>query len=115
MTEIAAQVVIVRISECESTGRRISTRLWAAGRKWVAVANSLRIGCAAEGARPINPVGLHRIGAHFHQSRLDHYLASRLIDLHQHFANIVDVAARLSEENRVGALVDLRWIFARQL
>ena len=37
------------------------------------------------------------------------------VDLHQHLADVVDVAAGLAEENRVRALVDLRWIFACKL
>ncbi len=58
---------------------------------------------------------MFRIGRHLHQTRLDHHLFGGLVDLDEKFADIVDVAASLTEENSVGAFVDLRRILAREL
>ena len=70
---------------------------------------------ATDCSGPVNAVGLDWIGAHFDQPRFDHHLLGRLVDLNQHLADVVDVAAGLPEENRISAFVDLRCIFARKL
>src|SRR5207244_7132578 len=102
-------------AEAKATGWRITTGDGTSRGYWIAISNCLRSRSTTDCACPVNSVGLHRIGAHFHQARFDHDLLGRLVDLHQHFPDVVDVAAGLAEENRVGAFVDLRRIFACKL
>ena len=52
---------------------------------------------------------------YFHQARLDHYLLSGFIHGNKQLAHIIDVAAHLTVENCVCALVDLRLFLAREL
>src|SRR5438132_14142829 len=116
MTEVPKEIVVSRAaSQTESAGRWILSRLRTGRWKRLSVGNRFRARGAAHGPSPVDSVGLHRVGAHFYQARLNHDLLGRFVDLNQHFPDIVDVAPSLAEENRIGAFVDLRWFFAREL
>ena len=115
MPEAAEEIVVVRIAKCKSTGWYIAARNWATGSYRIPVSDCLWSRGAAHHARPVNSVSLDWICRYFHQTRFDHHLLGWFVDLHQHFPDVVDVAAGLAEENRVRALVDLRWIFACKL
>src|ERR1700726_4519082 len=92
------KIVVTRIAECKAARGRISAGDGTSPGYWIPISNGLGRRSTTERSRPINSVGLHRIGADFNQSRFDHDLLGRLIDLHQHFPNVVDVAAGLAEE-----------------
>src|SRR5207253_6631027 len=79
------------------------------------VSNRLRIARASHHTAPVDSVALLRIRSHFDQSRLDHNLLRWFIDCGQQLAHIVDVAASLTEKDCVCPIIDLRWIFAREL
>src|SRR6266403_6252156 len=115
MTEAPKEIMVSRIAEAKSTCWWVVARNRAAARYRIPVSDCLGVGRAAKRARPVNSIRLHRISSHFYKTRLDHHLLGRLVDCHEQFADIVDVAAGLAEENGVGALVHLRRIFAREL
>src|ERR1700730_3963721 len=115
MTQTAKEIRVIRITKSKTTCRHVLTRLRTPSRNRISVGNSLRSTSAAYSTRPVDSVGLNRVGAHFHQARFNHDLLGRLIDRQQYLADVVDVAAGLTEEHRIGSLIDLRRTFAGEL
>src|SRR5437667_10837889 len=87
-----------------------ATCIWI-GKIAATVVERLCITRAAKSPSPVNSVALFRVRRHFNQARFDHHLLGRLVDLHQKFADIIDIAAGLAEEKSVSALIYLRRIF----
>src|SRR5437773_5700605 len=115
MPEAAEEVVVVLVAQSEAGCWDVART----GRGCAGGGNSirygLRVGRATHSTRPVNSVGLLRIGRDFNQACFDHDLLGRLIDLDQQLADCIDVAASFAEENGVSPLVYLRGIFAGQL
>src|ERR1051325_6226292 len=90
---------------------RIDLIRWYA--RWIATGetNCLRIGRAANSPGPVDSISLFLVGGHFDQTRFNHDLFGRFVDLGQQLSNVVDVAAGLPKEKRVGAFVYLDGLF----
>src|SRR5438105_15379678 len=106
MTEVPKEIVVSRAaSQTESAGRWILSRLRTGRWKRLSVGNRFRARGAAHGPSPVDSVGLHRVGAHFYQARLNHDLLGRFVVLNQHSRDIVGVAFSPADVDQICATV----------
>src|SRR5207249_12086715 len=112
VTKAAKDIRIRGIPQSEIAGYNVAVA--ASGRRCT-VRKCLTIARAPNHSGPINAVALLRVRRNFNQAGFDHYLLGWLVDRHQQFADVVQVAASFPEETGVGPLVELKRILAREL